>query len=62
LLKVDISKPGKARGAREDLIIILIKGEVANQTDIFIGRALIVCPVSLRNPLSLFITLADRTK
>jgi hypothetical protein len=59
---VDVSKPGKARGAREGLIIILIKGEVINQTDIFIGRALIICLVSLRNPLSLFITLVDRTK
>jgi len=59
---VDVSKPGKARGAREGPIIILVKGEVTNRTDMLTGRAQIVCPVSLRDLLSLLATLTDRTK
>jgi hypothetical protein len=59
---VDVLKPGKARGAREGLIIILVKGEVVNQIDTLIGRALIMCLVSARDLLFLFATLADKTK
>jgi len=47
---VDVTKSGKARGVREGLIIISVKGEVVNQTDTLVGRAPIVCSVSLRDP------------